>query len=109
VPSGATTGPISVTTPAGTATSSTSFTVIRPPVITSFSPTVGHVGQLVTITGKNFAGVTGVRLGTTSATVTVNSQTKITATVPTIPHGYYRWSVSNPAGTATSTGSFHVM
>jgi hypothetical protein len=28
--------------------------------------------------------------------------------VPTIAHGYYRWSVTNSAGTATSTGSFHV-
>jgi len=107
-PSGATTGPISVTTPGGTATSSSAFTVIAPPKITGFSPASGHAGQQVTITGKNFAGVTGVRLGTVSAKFTVNSATKITATVPVIPSGYYRWSVTNPAGTATSTSSFHV-
>jgi hypothetical protein len=108
VPAGATNGPISVTTPGGTVTSSSSFTVIAPPKITGFSPASGHVGQQMTITGKNFAGVTGVKLGTTPATFTVNSATKITATVPTIPHGYYRWSVTNPAGTATSTSSFRV-
>jgi hypothetical protein len=108
VPVGATTGTISVTTPGGTATSSSSFTVILPPKITSFSPTVGHIGQQVTITGKNLAGTNSVKLGTVSAKFTVNSPTKITATVPTIPHGSYKWSVTTPAGTATSTGSFHV-
>jgi hypothetical protein len=108
-PSGATTGLISVTTPGGTATSSSSFTVIAPPKITGFSPSSGHVGQQVTLTGKNFTGATSVKLGTVSAKFTVNSATKITATVPTIPNGYYRWSVTNSAGTATSTSSFHVM
>jgi hypothetical protein len=109
VPNGATTGPISVTTPGGTGTSSTSFAVIAPPRISSFSPTSGHAGQQVTITGTNFTGTTSVKLGTVSAKFTVNSATKITATVPTIPHGNYRWSITNPAGTATSTGAFHVM
>jgi hypothetical protein len=109
VPAGATTGPISVTTPGGTSSSSTSFTVIAPPKITNFSPNSGHAGQQVTITGTNFTGTTNVKLGTTAAKFTTNSPTKITATVPQIlPHGYYKWSVTNPAGTATSTGSFHV-
>jgi hypothetical protein len=62
----------------------------------------------VTITGSNFTGATGVKLGTALAKFTVNSTTKITATVPTIQHGYYRWSVTTPAGTATSSGIFHV-
>jgi hypothetical protein len=108
VPNGATTGPISVTTPGGTGTSSTSFTVIAPPKITTFSPTSGHAGQQVTITGTSFAGATSVQLGKTAAKFTVNSPTKITATVPTITRGNYRWSVTNPAGTAISTGAFHV-
>jgi hypothetical protein len=110
VPSGATTGPISVTSPDGTGSSSTSFTVTAPPPkITSFSPSSGHAGQQVTITGTNFTGATSVKLGTTSATFIVNSPTQITATVPTIAHGYYKWSVTNPAGTATSTSAFHVI
>jgi hypothetical protein len=62
----------------------------------------------VTIVGSNFTGASGVKLGTASAKFTVNSQTRITATVPTIPHGYYSWSVTNPAGTATSSASLHV-
>jgi hypothetical protein len=109
VPVGATTGPISVTTPNGTGTSSNSFTVTAgPPKITSFTPTSGHAGQQVTITGTNFTGATAVKLGTASAKFTVNSPTKITTTAPSIPHGYYKWSVTNPAGTGTSTGYFHV-
>jgi len=108
VPAAATTGPIAVTTPGGTATSSSSFTVIAPPTITGFSPTSGHAGQQVTITGANFTGTTSVKLGTAATTFTVKSPTKITATVPTIPHGAYKWSVTTPVGTATSTSSFHV-
>lgn len=111
VPVGATSGPISVTTPGGTATSAGSFTVTAPlpPEITSFSPKVGHTGQQVTITGSNFTGATSVRLGTSAAEFTVNSGTSITATVPLIRRGYYKWSVTNAAGTATSTTSFHVV
>jgi hypothetical protein len=109
VSSGATTGPISVTTPSGTATSSSAFTVTPPPPrITGFSPTAGRADQQVAITGSDFTGATGVRLGTASAKFTVNSPTRITATVPTIPHGTYQWSVTTPSGTGTSTGSFHV-
>jgi hypothetical protein len=108
VPNGATTGLISVTTPVGTATSPTSFTVVTPPTIASFTPTAGQAGTKVTISGSGFAGVTRVKLGKTSATFTVNSPTSITATVPNIAHGYYKWSVTNPAGTATSANYFRV-
>jgi hypothetical protein len=38
----------------------------------------------VTITGSNFAGASSVKLGATPAKFTVNSSTKITATVPSI-------------------------
>jgi hypothetical protein len=108
LPAGATTGPISVSTPSGTTTSSSSFTVIAPPAISGFSPASGHAGQQVTINGLNFIGVTAVKLGTTSTKFVLNSSTKITAVVPTIPHGSFRWSVITAAGTATTTGSFRV-
>jgi hypothetical protein len=109
VPSGASSGTISVTTAVGTGASAASFTVIPPPpTITSFSPTSGHAGQQVTIIGSNFTGATSVKLGGSPATFTVDSATKITATVPTIPHGFYKWSVATSSGTGNSTSSFHV-
>jgi hypothetical protein len=84
VPAGATTGPISVTTASGTGTSSTDFVIASgPPTITSFTPTSGPVGTTVTITGTNFTGATTVKFGGVVAAFTVNSDTQITATVPT--------------------------
>src|SRR5688572_17175606 len=56
VPTGATSGKVTVTTPGGTATSASDFEVIVPPpvpTITSFSPTSAEVGGTVTITGTN--------------------------------------------------------
>jgi YD repeat-containing protein len=57
VPTGATTGPIKVTSPAGTFTTATSFTVTTGtgvPTITSFTPAVATPGTALTITGTNF-------------------------------------------------------
>ncbi|MBD2438338.1 DUF4394 domain-containing protein [Nostoc sp. FACHB-110] len=56
VPPGATTGPFTVKTSAGIATSSGNFTVIPAPVptITGFSPSSGRVGTIVAIQGLNF-------------------------------------------------------
>ena len=111
VPTGATTGRIAVTTPAGTGTSVLNFTVTGgggggAPTITSFSPTNGHVGTKVTITGTNLSGATSVKLGTTPAAFTVNSNTQIAATVPTLRSGPYKWSVTTPTGIAFSRTYF---
>ena len=65
VPGNATTGPIAVTTPAGTATSATSFTVA--PRITSFTPAHGAIGASVAINGVNFTGATSVTFNGTPA------------------------------------------
>jgi hypothetical protein len=109
VPAGATSGPISVTSPGGTATSSSPFTVTQPsPTITGFSPSSGHAGQQVTITGSNFTGATSVMLGTTSATFTVSTSSSITAVVPSVARGYHTWSVATPAGAGSAVGSFQV-
>src|SRR3989441_2974378 len=108
VPSGASTGPISVTTPGGTASSAGSFTVIPPPTITSFSPTSGGAGTTVTISGTNFNGATAVLFNSVSASFTVNSATAITATVPAgASSGPI--SVATSGGTASSAGSFTVI
>lgn len=109
VPSGATTGTLSVTTPSGIGTSAGSFTVVPPPVITSFSPANGGgVGTTVTITGTNFTGATAVKFyGLDATSFTVNSATEITAVVP-VGATTGPISVSTPSGTGTST-SFTVI
>jgi len=110
VPSGATTGPIAVTTRGGTATSATNFTVITtpPPTITSFSPISGRVGDSVTILGTNFdptlAGNT-VKFGMVFASIVSASSTQLVVTVP-LNATTAALSVTTAGGTATSTGNF---
>lgn len=107
VPAGATSGLITVTTPTGTAKSQTKFLVV--PKLISFSPTSGSVGTAVVIKGNSFTGATRVAFGGVSATTfTVDSDTQITATVPT---GALtgKISVTTPGGTATSATTFTVM
>jgi hypothetical protein len=110
VPSGATSGAISVTTSAGTGTSSGSFTVTAAPAptVTGFAPSSGPVGTSVTVTGTGFSGATSVTFnGTAATTFTVNSATQVTATVPSgATTG--RIAVTTSAGTGTSTTDFTV-
>jgi hypothetical protein len=108
VPAGATTGPISVTTAAGTATSSGSFSVaVSAPTISSFSPASGSAGTSVTINGSGLTGATAVKFNGTAATFSVNSSTRITASVPAgATSGTI--SVTTAGGTATSSSSFTV-
>jgi cytochrome c peroxidase len=81
VPAGASTGPITVTTPgSGPFTTTTRFTVT--PAITSFAPPNGVGGTGVTITGTNFTGATAVSFNGTPATFTVSNSGTITTTVP---------------------------
>ncbi|MBG8555322.1 IPT/TIG domain-containing protein [Hymenobacter guriensis] len=83
VPEGTSSGPITVTTPNGTATSSINFTVVGNPVVYSLSPEEGPVGTTVVITGENFTAGSFVTFGdAVVASRVVNSSTKITATVP---------------------------
>jgi len=109
VPASATTGPVSVTTPGGIATSVGNFTVVAAPAITGFAPTSGGIGASVTLTGTNFTGATSVMFnGMAVVSPTVNSATSITATVPaSATTGPV--SVTTPGGTATSAGSFTVL
>ena len=109
VPSAATSGPVAVTTSAGTGTSSTNFTVTAPaaPMISSFTPTSGQVGTSVTISGSGFAGATKVAFNGTAASFAVDSNSQITATVPSgATSGPI--AVTTSAGTATSSSSFTV-
>src|SRR5437870_2001021 len=86
-----------------------SLTVVRRPTITSFTPTSGPVGTMVTISGTDFTGATAVTLnGVSGDPFTVTSATVIQDTVPmgatTGP-----LSVTTPGGTATSASVFTVV
>ena len=109
VPAGATTGKISVTTSGGTVLSANDYTVIPPPTVSSFTPTSGLEGALVTITGTNLTGATSVNFNNTAAsTFTVNSDTQIQANVP-IGATTGKVSVTTIAGTGTSASDFTVI
>ncbi|ATB33021.1 IPT/TIG domain-containing protein [Melittangium boletus] len=83
VPPGATSGPIQVINSVGSATSSTSFTVLPPPAVTGLSPASGAAGTRVTLTGTGFTGTSTVRFGVISASrFEVLSDTQMTADVP---------------------------
>jgi uncharacterized repeat protein (TIGR03803 family) len=106
VPSGATQGFVTVATPGGALKSTRKFIVV--PALLSFSPTSGTVGTSVILTGTSFTGASAVAFGGVKATTfTVNSDTQITATVPT---GALtgKIQVITPGGTATSATSFTV-
>lgn len=103
---GTKTGKITVTGPAGTATSSGPFTVSLG--ISSFSPTKGPTGSTVTITGSGLTGATAVQFaGTDAQSYIVVSDTKITAVVAagTLSGTI---SVAGPSGSATSGAAFTV-
>jgi hypothetical protein len=77
------------------------------PTITDFSPTSGAVGTSVTINGSGFTGTSAVAFNGTSASFTINSDSKITATVPS-QASTGPISVVAPGGTVASPTSFTV-
>jgi large repetitive protein len=110
VPATGTTGKITVTTIAGSATSNDNFTVIGAPVITSVSPETGLIGADVVINGKDFTGVTELKFNETIVPVanyTVVSSQKITTKVPAGASSG-KISVKAVGGTGQSPNSFTV-
>ena len=112
VPAGATTGPISVTSPAGTATSAVPFTVGNSlsPTITGFTPNVGSAGAAVTISGTNFQPTPSsnkVAFNGVRAVVNTATATTLTAVVPS-GAGSGRITVTTVNGKATSADDFYI-
>jgi large repetitive protein len=108
VPSGATTGPITVVTPQGVATGSASFTVSSAAAtIESFSPGSGAPGAYVTLAGRNFTGTTSVKFNGVSASFSVASDTQLYAAVPSAATSG-PISVTTANGTVTSATAFTV-
>jgi uncharacterized delta-60 repeat protein len=108
VPAGATPGPIAITTPSGTATSTASFALVLPE-ITALTPDNGLVGSSVVLGGRYLAGATAVRFnGVLASGFVVNDDGRITVTVPagatTGPV-----SVTTASGTGTSSVSYRLL
>lgn len=106
VPTGATSGPIAVTTAGGTATSTASFTVLVPtgtPTISSLSPTsaiAGSAGFTLTVNGTNFVSGTVVNFNGAALTTTFVSATQVSALLPATAlatAGTYPVTATNPA------------
>lgn len=111
VPAGAASGKISVTTSSGTSASSSNFTVGTKsvaPVISSFSPTSGPAGTLVTVTGTNLGGATSVKMGGVNVSFSVLAAGKLTFQIPSgVASG--KISVTTAGGTGSSSSSFTVL
>ena len=111
VPNGATPGLITVNPPGGPATSSAAFTVnsgAGAPTIASFSPTSGVVGTVVTINGSHLDTDPKVlKLNVNAIGVTAVTATSLSTTVVQ-GSGSGRFSLTTPAGTASSSADFFV-
>lgn len=112
IPNGATSAPIIVAAPRGSASTAESFIVesSAAPTITGFSPSVGVPGTSVTIMGTNFQNVTAnntVRFNVTQATPTASTATELQTTVPAAATSGHV-TVATAYGTAVSTGDFFV-
>lgn len=108
-PSGVTTGPIQVTTPAGSYTTPNRF--YGPISLTGFSPTSGPAGTQVVITGKNFTDASSVKFvkvddfSGVEASFVVNNNNQITATLPDdAPTGIIQ--VRTPWGSMITSSNF---
>jgi hypothetical protein len=110
VPAGATTGPITVSSPLGSFTTTSHFTVTLPPgpIIESFTPTTGRIGTPVLVLGANLNRTTAVKFNGVPATYVTYSPAMVYTTVPagasTGPI-----TVETMVGTSVSPSSFTVI
>jgi hypothetical protein len=79
------------------------YTALVAPSITSISPNPAPPGSQITISGSSFLQATSVTIGGVSASFTVNSDTQITATVPSGVGGNVTVTVTNPAGSGSAS------
>jgi len=105
VPAGALTGAVTVTSGASALTSKQMFHVT--PVFKTFSPTSGPVGTPVKITGTGLTQTIKVAFNGVSAVFAVNSDTQVTATVPSGATSG-RITITTKGGSAASTKIFSV-
>jgi hypothetical protein len=109
-PAGAGTVNVIATTPGGasTDTAADDYTYVSVPTVTGIAPAKGPLtaGTVVTITGTNLAGPTGVKFGATAATaVTEVSPTQVKATAPAGSAGTVDITVTTSGGTSIANAA----
>jgi YD repeat-containing protein len=113
VPNGATTGPLTISSPAGTVTTADSFTVTNSngkPRIDSFAPQIVAAGAVVTMAGANFDTVPAndrLIMDLTDFNPTSATATSMAISVPSST-GSGHISLNTPNGTVTSTGDLYI-
>lgn len=103
LPAGGSTGTVTVTTTAGTATGPV-FTYLQAPVISTINPISAKAGTAITITGTNFDPVVAnnsVKFNGTAATITSATSTSL---VVTAPAGGSTGAVTETTSGGTATG-----
>ena len=106
VPAGASSGLVSVTVPGVSLQSNKVFRIT--PQVKGFTPTSGPVGTSVVIIGESLTGATEVVFACgKKATFTVDSDTQITAIVPTGAMDG-KINIATPGGAATNAAGFTV-
>lgn len=108
VPSGATTGTVSVTVTVGVQSTSSNFVVIPPPNITGLSPTSGPINTMVTVSGSGFGspqGTSTVKFNTTTAVPFSWGDSSI---IVPVPANATTGSVVVTAGQASNSVTFTV-
>jgi hypothetical protein len=113
-PQAAATVDLTVTTQAGTSSTSSAdhftYSPASAPSVSGITPTSGptYGGTSVTITGSNFTGVSAVNFGTVAATsFQFLSDTTLTAVAPAGSSGTVDVKVTTPSGTSSAVSADH--
>ncbi|MCP2044265.1 IPT/TIG domain-containing protein [Pontibacter sp. HSC-36F09] len=109
VPTGAFTDKIKVITPDGGVTSTDKFQVYQPPLLSSFSPIEGMVGQTVTLTGEHLQTelIESIRLGDLTCEILSHTGSTLTVRVPAdATTGIFQ--ISTKGGEALSSSAYTV-
>jgi YD repeat-containing protein len=113
VPPGAVTGPITVSNANGIVTSSQSFVVVPPPIVTATTPSAVRRGEatLVEISGSNLLDVTAVEFDQAGISAVIQpgtTQTLLTVRLSVaadVPFGAYEFRLRNNVGDVALSGA----
>ena len=114
VPTGSSTGRITASNASNVSTSSlTNFTFLPPPILSSFTPTSGPVGDRVRLRGSGLRGVKNVYFGAVKALDWATSGDTLLTVI--VPAGAVNSRIAvnitqqSPAVFASQTGSFYIV